>query len=145
MSVNLNSRHDCWPALVPATEPHFSHPDDVLNDAKLSTDEKRGILASWASDANSVENAPALRQLSSGAVVSLADILTALNELADAAPENLPGGQTPRSFRRQPVFSLVRRGVSLLGGGNDDDDDPPPSPVAAHPPKRFIEVNAQAA
>ncbi len=60
MSENLNLRHDRWPALVPATEPYFSHPDDVLNDAKLSTDEKRGILACWASNANSVEDAPAL-------------------------------------------------------------------------------------
>ena len=143
MSVDLNAPHDRWPSLVPAT--HFNHPDDVLHDASLSTDEKRCILASWASDANSVENAPALRQLASGAVVSLADILMALNELSDADPGNLPDGQTPRSFRRRSLVSFVRRGASLLGGGDDDDDDPPPSPVAAYPPRRSIDVSAQAA
>jgi len=145
MSENLNTHDDRWPDLVPTAEPRFSHPNDVLNDPNLSTAEKRDILASWASDANSVENAPALRQLASGAIVSLADILTALNELADADPRELPGDQKPRSFRRRPLVSLIHRGTSLLGGANDDDDDPPPGPVAAYPPGRNIDVIAQAA
>jgi hypothetical protein len=29
---------------------HYDSPDDVLNDARLATDEKRVILSSWASD-----------------------------------------------------------------------------------------------
>lgn len=34
---------------------HFNSPDDVLNDVRLSTDEKRVILSSWASDIYAVD------------------------------------------------------------------------------------------
>ena len=33
----------------------FSHPSDVVNDPDLTLNEKRAILASWASDACAVE------------------------------------------------------------------------------------------
>ena len=39
----------------------FDHPSDVLSDPDLSLNEKRAILASWASDACAVEAAPALK------------------------------------------------------------------------------------
>jgi hypothetical protein len=39
----------------------FDHPNEVVNDPDLSLNEKRAILAAWASDACSVEAAPALR------------------------------------------------------------------------------------
>ena len=39
----------------------FNHPDDVVRDPDLTLNEKRAILASWASDACAVEAAPALR------------------------------------------------------------------------------------
>jgi hypothetical protein len=39
----------------------FEHPRDVFGDADLTLNEKRAILASWASDACAVEAAPALR------------------------------------------------------------------------------------
>jgi hypothetical protein len=42
---------------------HYDSPDDVLNDTKLSTDEKRVILSSWASDMYVVESQPALREV----------------------------------------------------------------------------------
>ena len=42
---------------------HYDSPDDVLNDARLSTDEKRVILSSWASDMYIVESHPALREV----------------------------------------------------------------------------------
>jgi hypothetical protein len=41
---------------------HYRHPDDVLRDGTLDRNEKRAILASWASDASAVESMPALRQ-----------------------------------------------------------------------------------
>ena len=41
---------------------HFSHPDEVVGDPTLDTQEKRAILASWASDACAVESMPALRK-----------------------------------------------------------------------------------
>jgi hypothetical protein len=40
----------------------FAHPRDVVADADLTVNEKRAVLASWASDACAMEAAPALRQ-----------------------------------------------------------------------------------
>jgi len=39
----------------------FAHPVDVVNDPDLTLNEKRAILASWASDACAVEAVPSLR------------------------------------------------------------------------------------
>jgi hypothetical protein len=39
----------------------FDHPQDVVRDPDLTLNEKRAILASWASDACAVEAVPALR------------------------------------------------------------------------------------
>ena len=39
----------------------FDHPQDVLRDPDLTKDEKRAILASWASDACAVDSQPSLR------------------------------------------------------------------------------------
>ena len=46
----------------------FEHPQRVVNDPDLTLNEKRAILASWASDACSLEAAPALRQVPAQAV-----------------------------------------------------------------------------
>src|ERR1700744_2869487 len=40
----------------------FGHPSEVVEDPDLTLNEKRAILASWASDACAIEGAPALRQ-----------------------------------------------------------------------------------
>jgi hypothetical protein len=40
----------------------FEHPQRVVEDPDLTLNEKRAILASWASDACAIEAAPALRQ-----------------------------------------------------------------------------------
>ena len=44
----------------------FSHPSEVVADLDLTLNEKRAILASWASDACAVESAPTLRDLGPG-------------------------------------------------------------------------------
>ena len=59
----------------------FTHPDEVLACPSLSNAERRARLAAWASDAHAVEGRPTLRQLESGAVVAVADILAALRSL----------------------------------------------------------------
>lgn len=41
----------------------FTLPDDVLKDPHLPPDEKRAVLASWASDASAVQDEPGLRWL----------------------------------------------------------------------------------
>jgi hypothetical protein len=60
----------------------FDHPQDVVADPDLSTEEKRAILSSWASDACSVESEPTAR-LAPGArhPVSFDDIVDALRSL----------------------------------------------------------------
>ncbi len=70
-----------WQALV---EPGavFAHPSEVLQADNLSREQKRAILASWASDAYAVESAPALRHCPGGGrPVRLDDVLAALRAL----------------------------------------------------------------
>ena len=59
----------------------FGHPSDVLAESDLTLDEKRAILASWASDACAVEAAPDLRLNARGASVRFDDIMEALRTL----------------------------------------------------------------
>ena len=60
----------------------FDHPDQVVHDPDLTLNEKRAILASWASDACAVEATPALRRLpGSRRIVSIDEILEALRTL----------------------------------------------------------------
>lgn len=59
----------------------FAHPMDVVRDSDLTLNEKRAILASWASDACAVEAAPELRAVASGNVVQWDDIMDALRTL----------------------------------------------------------------
>src|SRR5579872_1724753 len=42
---------------------HYNSPDHVLSDNSLSTDEKRVILSSWASDMYAVTAQPGLREI----------------------------------------------------------------------------------
>ena len=108
----------------------FAHPDDLLSDPGLAAPEKRAILASWLSDARAVENAPALRQLDSGAVVEVDALLQALKSL-DGEHGSHPG---PSSTPDRRVIRFKRGWWSKKGfwrSGPDDDDDPPPCPAAA--------------
>jgi hypothetical protein len=60
----------------------FEHPRNVVADPDLTVNEKRAILASWASDACAVEAAPALRCAPGGREpVSVDEILEALRDL----------------------------------------------------------------
>jgi hypothetical protein len=60
----------------------FAHPRDVLKDPLLSVEEKRAVLASWASDASAVQDQPTMRWLL-GAIepVSLDEVREALQRL----------------------------------------------------------------
>jgi hypothetical protein len=59
----------------------FAHPMNVVRDAGLTLNEKRAILASWASDACAVEAAPDLRANASGCAVRWDEIMDALRIL----------------------------------------------------------------
>ena len=67
----------------------FRTPMDVVNDPDMTDQEKRAILASWASDACAVEAAPELRQPPSTPVVRFDDIMDALKAL-DGKAANQP-------------------------------------------------------
>lgn len=87
----------------------FAHPMDVVRDPDLTLNEKRAILASWASDACALEAAPEFR-VTSGGVVRWDDIMDALRTLdreADGHGKPLP------HYKRV----LAKRRAGLLGMG----------------------------
>ena len=59
----------------------FRTPMDVVRDPDMTIQEKRAILASWASDACAVEAAPDLRRPPSAPIVRFDDIMDALKAL----------------------------------------------------------------
>ena len=79
--MNDRTRHnyDLNQLLHPAQA--FGHPSDVLGDPDLTLNEKRAVLASWASDACAIEAAPDLRSNARGAPVRFDDIMEALRTL----------------------------------------------------------------
>ena len=61
----------------------FNRPQDVLKDPDLPLEDKRAILAAWASDACAVESRPAVRHLpGSDDPVPLLEVLEALDRLS---------------------------------------------------------------
>ena len=86
----------------------FGHPFEVVNDPDLTLNEKRAILASWASDACAIEAAPELRANLHGQPVRFDDIMEALRTLDKEAN----GDKYRRMLRRDRVFQRVshRRG-----------------------------------
>src|SRR3954464_15067031 len=86
MPLAASGRDDLDALLHPAQA--FDHPDDVANDPDLSLNEKRAILASWASDACAVEAAPALRCAPGGKrAVTFDEVMEALRKLDQEAQQ----------------------------------------------------------
>jgi hypothetical protein len=86
---------------------HFNHPRDVLAAEHIGRDEKRAILASWASDISAIESMPALRRYPGmDNIVTYDEILEALKAL-DGGSDPLPAPTLPvlletgRSDRRK--------------------------------------------
>ena len=102
---------------------HFEHPRDVLAAAHLSEQEKRAILASWASDQYAVESIPTLRHYpGSSRAVSLSDVLAALRSL-DGQTAGTSGTNSRRNLdRRVDLRRLVPFSRYHLGhrGGHQD-------------------------
>ena len=78
----------------------FRHPSEVVSDPDLTTNEKRAILASWASDACAVEAAPELRHPADGPIVRFDDIMDALRQL---------DGEMAKSTNYDKLISRARR------------------------------------
>jgi hypothetical protein len=96
----------------------FAHPLDVVRDGDLTRNEKRAILASWASDACAVEAAPALRRTPEGRAIRFDDIMDALRILdRDAAdgPKPPPHYRRVLANRAPGVFGRKSRGPTSNG------------------------------
>ncbi len=89
----------------------FAHPKDVVDDPDLTLNEKRAILASWASDACAAEPNPTLRLAANGNRATWDEIMDALTELdlraTRAAPTSL----------NSECFWWPRRGLETGSGG----------------------------
>jgi hypothetical protein len=87
----------------------FVHPQAVVDDPGLSLNEKRAVLAAWASDACAVEAAPGLRQAPGGAnAVSVDEILEALREL-DRRFASIVAPSKRRPLRRSSIEAFRAR------------------------------------
>ena len=87
------------PELVRLLHPgrFYDHPKEVLANARLTPDEQRAVLSSWASDAWAVESAPALRHAPfARRPVTFDEIMEALAQL-DRQP--MPGRRRRRDRR----------------------------------------------
>ncbi|CAO4181271.1 hypothetical protein EEDFHM_03888 [Methylorubrum populi] len=127
MPVGQSASFDAWQALV-APGDVFRHPREVLAHPQLTAGEKRAILASWASDASALENAPGLRCLAGcrAEPVSVDTVLTALAQLDRRTDASRPKRNAQRGLTNLHRYVRPRR--------RDVDDDPPPCPAAAMPP-----------
>jgi len=84
----------------------FAHPRDVVADPELTLNEKRAMLAAWASDACAVEAAPALRRApGADEPVQVDAILDALRALDQAANET---AWARRQTRRMSIENFRR-------------------------------------
>ena len=84
----------------------FESPTVVLKDPDLTLNEKRAILASWASDACAIEAAPDLRAAPASCIVRFDEIMEALRTLDKEA--------NSANYRR------VLRRSRILGRGRGD-------------------------
>ena len=92
-SAEHDSAFDLDALLHPASA--YAHPSDVGRDADLTLNEKRAILASWASDACAIEAAPELRAApGAGRPVRFDDVMDALRTLDRLAGER-PAARSP--------------------------------------------------
>lgn len=82
---------------------------DVVRDPDMTVQEKRAILASWASDACAVEPAPDLRRPPLAPTVRFDDIMDALKALdGDAAGKPQYGRLINRARRLKDLYHSDR-------------------------------------
>ncbi|HEY2684858.1 MAG TPA: hypothetical protein VGI93_15170 [Steroidobacteraceae bacterium] len=93
----------------------FVHPIDVVRATDLTLNEKRAILASWASDACAVEAAPGLRQPTDGAPIRFDDIMDALKQLDGEAKKTDYGRLLGRARRIRDLYRPDGNGGVIFG------------------------------
>jgi hypothetical protein len=101
----------------------FEHPRHVLSDPDLTLNEKRAILASWASDACAIEASPSLRSAPGmGQPVRFDDIMDALRALDRQATESYrapPGYRRVLEKRIPGVFGRTSRTAVTVARSTD--------------------------
>jgi hypothetical protein len=90
----------------------FESPAAVVSDADLTVNEKRAILASWASDACAIEAAPELRAAPSGRIVRFDEIMDALRTL----DKQTNGDEYRRKLRRDRILKRGGRDNAAATG-----------------------------
>ena len=114
-TIHIDGELDLDALMHPARA--FAHPMDVVRDADLTLNEKRAILASWASDACAVEAAPKLRAIASGNMVQWDDIMDALRTLDREEGHGKPLPHYKRVLAKKRIGLLRPRSNS--GGSGD--------------------------
>jgi hypothetical protein len=106
----FDDRWDLDTLLHPAQA--FDHPADVVDDPELTLNEKRAILASWASDACAVEAVPTLRRVPGGKEpVHFDEVMDALRVLDAEARRSAPRtAGAKNSSRHHPRSGTAMRG-----------------------------------
>jgi hypothetical protein len=91
----------------------FAHPSEVVSDCDLTLNEKRAILASWASDACAVEAVPTYRRLPEGKhQVHFDEVMDALRTLDDEV----------RRSRRGPNGDALEGSRKIRSNEGPDDE-----------------------
>jgi hypothetical protein len=92
----------------------FRTPMDVVADPDMTAQEKRAILASWASDACAVEAAPGLRRPPSAPTAGFDDIIDALKRLDGQAADKPEYGKLINRAQRWKDLYRTRRGSGSI-------------------------------
>ena len=118
----------------------LSHPDDGPRNGSMSITEKRAILATLASDAHTDPNSPGMRQLHSGAVVSIDTVLDALRAL-DASQKSAHRKLGEHGCLAKSRMTVLSRWQDPVHRCNqDDDEDSAPCLSGALPPRIELEL-----
>ncbi len=110
---------------------YLTQPMSVVRCATMTTDEKRSMLASWASDERAVLDHPSLRWLDNGCLIEIDEIFAALKQLDQIADHLNPNDLGMRSCRRQHRRTFKR--LRKRDRENGDDDPPTPTPATVRP------------
>ncbi|MBV9627644.1 MAG: hypothetical protein JO230_06055 [Xanthobacteraceae bacterium] len=93
----------------------YRTPMEVVNDPEMTVQEKRAILAAWASDACAVESTSELTQLTSAEQVRFDDVMDALKYLdGEAAAQPNYRKFINRARRWKDLYRPDRRGGQLF-------------------------------
>jgi hypothetical protein len=92
----------------------FRTPMDVVADPDMTGQEKRAVLASWASDACAVEAAPGPRRPPSAPTVGFDDIIDALKRLDGQAADKPEYGKLINRAQRWKDLYRTRRGSGSI-------------------------------